>query len=132
MAIMQIDCMKRKHGTPELRVGVDYWLKDKIWDGDRYGLNLVDSAGSGRPASYDLGSGPISTAQFHERTDADPYEAAIWQFVEDLALGKATDIDVAWVIDGRGEAFEASFGTNGVAEAAQTMLDYCPRTTAGN
>ena len=97
-----------------------------------YGLNLFQLRRQRPSSRLRFRLGPISTAHLHERTDAAGYEAAMRQFVEDLASGKATHIDVTWSKDGPLGSFDALFGTNGVTEAAQTILDYCPRTATAN
>lgn len=135
-AMLQIDCI-RQPAPAHLKVGLHYWLAGRPEPGQRYALDLFNSAFSMRPAAYDLGLGPVSTAGIdHNITRDGPfpaaYFAAIDQFLTPLAQGQATQVSIRFTTpessDAPGQAFDVEFPLYRLREAAVLLQGECPPT----
>ena len=133
-AMLQIDCVRQPAPT-HLRVGLHYWLAGKSEPGQRYVLDLFNSAFSMRPAAYDLGQGPISTAGINHNVTRDgplpaAYYAAIDQFLIPLAQGTASQFRITFATpesaDGLGRDFAVEFPLFRAADAASLLQRDCP------
>ena len=132
-AILQIDCV-RTQDVHALRVILDYWRAGEQTSGDRYALDVFDSAISGRPAAYDLGLGPVSTADIkHSVTRDGPVSPAYFEameaFLTPLAQGEATQLRISFLSDSApGAVFTADFPLYHLREAAVMLQRECPPT----
>lgn len=135
-AMLQIDCV-RSLDVPTLQVMLHYWRAGRPSPGDRYALDLFNSAFSGRLATYDLGMGPVSTADINHNVSRDgplppAYFAAMQAFLAPLAQGDATQVTISFITpgstDGTGDTFRAEFPLYRLRDAATLVQRDCPPT----
>ncbi len=135
-AMLQIDCT-RQPAPAQLHVGLHYWLAGNPEPGQRYVLDLFNSMFSRRPAAYDLGQGPVSTAAINHNVSRDgplpaAYFAAMDQFLTPLANGQASQVTITFATpassDGPGRDFSIDFPLYQLREAATLIQRECPPT----
>ena len=135
-AMLQIECV-RQPAPAHLNVKLHYWLVGRPDPGQRYALDLFNSAFGRRPAAYDLGQGPVSTAGINHSVTRDgplpaAYYAAIDQFLTPLARGEATQVGISFTTpdssDGPGKAFSIEFPLYHLQSAAVMLQRECPPT----
>lgn len=129
-AILQIDCLKPHKGVPVIDVSVSYWLKGKAFEGDGYALDLFNSSGSGRPASYDIGKGEVSTSDvsfsvFAGDPEPPEYRISIAQFYSNLSSDVPRSITTSF--RSNDEDHVMTFPTSGLRDVLDQMERYCPQ-----
>ena len=133
-AMLQIDCVRQPEPA-HLRVGLHYWLAGRAEPGQRYTLDLFNSAFSRRPAAYDLGQGQVSTAAIDHNVSRDgplpaAYFAAIDRFLGPLALGQATQVNISFTTppssEVAGQTYAVEFPLYHLQEAAVLLERECP------
>jgi len=131
-AVLALACFDL-NDRPEMQVLVNYWLPGSLRTEDVYTLDLFNSTISGRPASYDLGRGEVSTAalSFHVNEVPPPgYYAAVASFSRALnALPGDATIRVRFTPRRyASETVTATFPAQGLAEALTGIAgsETCP------
>lgn len=120
---LELLCRRRDEG-PRLQVILRYWC-----GGDEYMLDLFNSSISGRPAAWDMGAGPVSTAaiSFEMRALEMPppeYFAAMEVFA--AALDRAGSLRVDFTDTAIGSAHALVFSVAGASVALAQGGAFCP------
>lgn len=129
-AILQIDCMKGRQSSdpPSVEIVLGYWLAGRAFDGDQYSLDVFNSSGSGRPAGYDLGAGPVSTSHidfsaFKPQSAPPEYRTLIGDFYHEMIAGPS---QVVVFFETRGQENRVEFPTADLSDAMKEMQRFCP------
>ena len=133
-AIFSFDCYRSWLGN-EIKFSVEYYLPGETLPGARYGLDLFNSRGSGRPAAYSIGDNDtVYTGDIEVSYDRilpwqpRDYAKAVSDFWEQLHYAKHDDLlTIAFLSDRFGEDSVAmGFPLKDINKTFEIANEYCP------